>query len=446
MIKRLIGGLLSVLILFSATACMGGGTESESQTKGGLPNYDLKKDELHFTIGAWYSPNTKKEEQFLWLKESGINLAYVQGEYGKRVGDASFEKTLELLQKYGVDAFGTSGTSGDASTRLSDIHLYDYSSYSNYRGLNVYDEPKMGDIPVIKAAIENYGKYFPNQELQVNLFPIKSNMWGNASYDEYLRENCEALSSYPGEKWLSVDAYPLLYINGEYTFENLWLANIERVKQMALEYDYKSNFFIQTMPYGTKNFRVPTKADMSLQTYCCLALGMDGIAHFCYATPSAGAEFDRDDCYAMIDKNGERTSIYYATKEINEQILYFDHVLMQFNWQGVFAKEGEGKPRNIAFNNLGYALKESQLKGVNVLSSTEDLLMGVYKDEEGNYGYILVNYGETTTAKSSTVNLEFDGKSKIRVYRNAEKLEENLTDGKYEVTLDVGEGIFVIPY
>ena len=89
---------------------MGGGTESESQTKGGLPNYDLKKDELHFTIGAWYSPNTKKEEQFLWLKESGINLAYVQGEYGKRVGDASFEKTLELLQKYGVNAFGTSGS------------------------------------------------------------------------------------------------------------------------------------------------------------------------------------------------------------------------------------------------------------------------------------------------------------------------------------------------
>ena len=89
------------------------------------------------------------------------------------------------------------------------------------------------------------------------------------------------------------------------------------------ENGFKTNFFMQTMPYGSDHNVTPSYNDIRMQLYTVMAFGYDGISEFCYQTPPIGKEFNEKQL-AMIDRKGQPTPIYDAAKKANHEIKNFD--------------------------------------------------------------------------------------------------------------------------
>ena len=333
--------LIIIIILFSMSSCKSSEVTSatvsnitESKTSI-IDGYDKKKDSLVMDIGAWYSPKLT-DKDFKDYVDSGIDMMFLQG---NNVGDVtSFEsnvKGLKLCEKYGIKAYLWANSKAYG---VGHELLYDYSKYSAFKGI-IYDEPtknQVDSITNIASRVKPFEQKYPNGTIYVNLFPLRgTTASGYDSYTAYLDDDYnKILSKLKGEKWLSVDDYPLLVrstINNGTTVKekyinDMWLKNVEYVAQYAKKYeDLKTHFFIQTMAYSSTNDRTPTEADLRLQVYGLLAFGIDSFSHFCYWTPDVGPEFSEKQ-YAMIDRNGKKTELYNSALNVNHEILSFDHV------------------------------------------------------------------------------------------------------------------------
>ena len=88
----------------------------------------------------------------------------------------------------------------------------------------------------------------------------------------------------------------------------------------------------------------------------------------------------------------------------------------------------------------------NRLKGVKNVTATEDSIVGYMQDSEGNPGYIVVNYNDTTYKKKSDVTFTFNGYNRAYVYIDGEKHDVGFTNHQLTLNLDIGEGVFVIPY
>jgi len=208
------------------------------------------------------------------------------------------------------------------------------------------------------------------------------------------------------------------------------------------------------MPYEKWHNRIPTYEDLSMQIYALMAFGYDSVNYFCYATPPQNHEFT-DEQYALVDRDGNTTSIYDAAKKINLEILAFDHVYMQFidGWKGVIpvigTKNSDGY--NESFDNLETMTRNAVTsvkvtKGINNITADHDTLVGVMQDKDGNPGFMLVNYNETAKKKSGNVTLTFNNAQKALVYRNGVKSLVEVKNNTLTLPLGVGEGVFVIPF
>ena len=86
----------------------------------------------------------------------------------------------------------------------------------------------------------------------------------NGDYASYLKYYCDNVLNNltTGEKWLSADRYPLTYDNdGNKCLDSAWLSDVQILANVAKQYkNVKTNFFIQTMPYGIKEDGSPNGA------------------------------------------------------------------------------------------------------------------------------------------------------------------------------------------
>ena len=268
-----------------------------------------------------------------------------------------------------------------------------------------------------------------------------------------------------GEKWLSADRYPLTYdTKGEKCLDTGWLSDVEAVALLADKHEnVKTNFFIQTMPYGGvsnsgakagSRDRVPSYEDVRMQEYALLTFGYDMISCFCYGSPVEGNEFlDRQ--VAMIDRSGERTDIYYSVQKANKEILAFDHVIKQFAWKGVFTNDAgkttadKQRTQNSSFAGLTSRMSIAAIDCLAEVYSSADTLFGYFTDAEENAGFTLVNYNETSEEITDNVTLRFNPDYKFNkalCYIGGVKTVLDIKDNALDITLGVGEGVFVIPY
>ena len=59
---------------------------------------------------------------------------------------------------------------------------------------------------------------------------------------------------------------------------------------------------------------------------------------------------------------------------------------------------------------------------------------------------MLVGYDDPFYGNKTEVSMTFEGAKGVIIYRNGQRsLSEDLVDGTFTVTLEAGEGVFVIP-
>ena len=467
--------ICTLLTVFSLSSCtwMGGATgnsveeDTSEVVKTILPDYDsITADEMVLT--GWYTPKVSLES-FQTYKDCGFNYIFLQG---RNVGSATSpltEQALQLCDELDLHAFVDITQAEDLLLPAADI----LSKYESFKGF-CFDEPviykntlnnRLG-VFELSPYVEALRMKQPNVEFLVNLNPTAAvgYPWGTPSftYAEYLDAQQTYINALYKDSecmnWISCDDYPLCYNTSakkKYYLKAAWLQNLEYLANEKRDSDIPltSNFFIQSMPLGTDKNRVPTYEDLSLQMYSCMAYGYDSISFFCYDTPPSTGEFTETQV-ALIDRAGNKTQIWHDTQKLLSEIAKFSNTYMQFNdnWIGTVPILGSNNLAeddmyyNNSFDCLLEPLTVNRLKGVKSVTATEDAIVGYLQDNEGNPGYMVVNYNDTTYKKKSDVVFTFANYSKAYVYIDGVKQNVTLKNNQLTLNLDIGEGVFVIPY
>ncbi len=468
-VKSVFCVLIACLFMGSVFGCTDNkGNEGDARTEVVLPDYD-SVEARPFIINAWYAPEPTLEA-YQEFKDCGFNYVFLMGNNVGTAGSTRIEQALTICDQLDLKAF----VDVSSNLYLMEYLVEDYVRHPSFVGFN-YDEPVIykntrnnrEGIVDIGPVVAKIHKNYPDVEFLLNLNPTTSLsfQWGTPSftYEEYLEAQEEYVNSVysdcDADNWLSCDDYPLYYnrsARNPYYLKTSWLLNLEYLALAKRDSDIKlvSNFFIQSMPYGTgTRNRLPTYEDIRLQLYTLLAFGYDSVSYFCYCTPSVSAEF-QDYQYALVNREGETTEIYESSKKVNTEIKKLANVYMQFNanWLGVCPILGTKNTNkdadyyNKAMDMLKEPLTVARLSGVKSVTSTEDVVIGYMKDDEGNSGFMVVNYNDTTLQAHAEVNMTFDEFTKADVYQNGEKTTVSLKNGVLDIQLDVGEGVFVIPH
>ncbi len=276
-----------------------------------------------FPIGLFWPPHpyASTAERFGEIKNAGFDFV-ISGNYA---GDGNiFQYQLGLARDAGLKMlisddiqirnmsrwFSISDTPSDflsvtpAEASALYIRARDaYGPYSSLAGFNFYDEPGPGWFATLAKALSISRELAPQLLPYINLFPSD-----DASY---YRSFVDVVKP----SLISFDRYPLLSEGRE---DANYFHNWAIVRDAALHGDIPSWVFIQTLAYN--NHREPTTAELLWQVNISLAYGAKGIQYFTYWTPEAarGEGFGP----ALITVEGERTSRYYAAKQINTTWLH----------------------------------------------------------------------------------------------------------------------------
>ena len=460
--KRWLSVLLAVLILGACTAC---GDAVEYGEKA--PTYVSDKE---FYISMWIGvPNVLKtydedgkvidngrpltteefEYHYQLISEAGFN--YV--EPGLNEYSTSYNlRILELAQKYNLNqylndyeirALLLDQTQNEATVEAKLTNLAaKYTEYDSFAGLKITDEPSFNDIASYSTAKKRFDKVFGKDKIfYINLLPVIAGPLAVTSdYQAYIKEYVKQI----GTDYVSYDYYPLKTNAKEqnYVLEH-FLYNMELVKQAAPDKDMWT--FLQSIEYGT-NRTLTSVADATFQTYSFLAYGGVGIQWFCYWSPPRfdGATIFGESC---IGRDGKPTEIYDYVKAANLEIRAFEDIYLNFDWQGVMTKIGTDNQEggeNACFNYLDYKLIDSHER-IKSFKTQQDTLTGVFKDEEGRDGFMIVNYTEPSAGLKNKVELQFNDCTHALIVKKGKAQEVRAKNGKISFTMNAGEGYFVIP-
>jgi len=92
---------------------------------------------------------------------------------------------------------------------------------------------------------------------------------------------------------------------------------------------------------------------------------------------------------------------------------------------------------------LEHALTEHER--IKSVKSSQDVIIGTFADSFDNQAFMFVNFSDPGLKTESKIETEFYNASKAVIYKNGERTVTELKNGKLELTLEAGNGAFVIP-
>lgn len=349
-----------------------------------------------------------------------------------------------------------------------------YKDTPGFYGVIMLDEPRW-------YVLENYGvvyrslmRVMPEMYLYNNLHYCHHTESSKSIYldvEKWTLENGreptieEAYTHYldtffmnTGAKNLAIDIYPF----EDQASERLpiYFSNAQILKKMCDKYGAEMSFTGQSICYisnGEFTGRVMNKNDLWLQMNTMLGFGATSFQYYTYfpypSYTSSGTSIG-----SFIDRNGERTSVYYDAKSVNEGVRKFDQVLLHYDFQGAkfyLNTVIQNAPATsylgtsaLPFNNTWEhtLLKKLTLKN-DVLLTTE------LKDEANDlYMYMIMNpidslYAQTGEMRYTECSFtaEFPGYDYVAEFNCGDLRYVKLDNGKYTNSLSSGYAVYLVP-
>lgn len=369
-------------------------------------------------------------------------------------GTLDTEATLSELFYY-TDAI----TDGKGKTILeADIEeLLNFvveKGYDNFKGFVMADEVYDGMSENYAKAVELIKAEGKERGLTLSIigsqYPSSATGNKNSSEKYYIPSNgyesyVQKFGTAAGD--FIFDRYPLLKNIAydktiTYSLDANWLTNLATVAEQGKEGGFSTGVTLQSYGgewwsttnqwYGPNLKRDPkSDADIQFQVYTALAYGMKKINYFTYWEHPLQTEEYYTSCMVEYGENGGvETEVYRYVQNANQEIRKFDHVFLDYDWQETLD-----------------ASDSKDTKGcVSSWSQTEDVILSrTYDKRKQLDGFWIVNASDPFNETEKTVNVTFADATKAVVFADGEKKIISLTNGKYETTLDAGEGQFVIP-
>lgn len=369
---------------------------------------------------------------------------------------SGYIQALKLCEELGLDVyirphskFVSKVGSGEREETYFEKYFskIDFKKYPAVKGFFICDEPTYNQLTDLKNSYlpwfnENYAD--SGLEWCVNFLACNSSAYKDSKTTKQTYSDCvdyyfdNVLSQVKSSnKIFTIDFYPLFSDgNNNYIHDTYVKANYEAATA-AKENDVDFGAYVQCFTGYSTLRRPESVADISFQVYFNLAFGAKKLGFYGYR--------DYQSEKHMVTA-GEPNEVYYFVKQVNEEIKKFDHVFMSFDWEGVFTSVGTGSrlKTNEAFEMVR-TVKLEKLDGVVEYRSKYDTVAGQLEDKDGNTGFMLVNYDEPSKARKNDVSMTFEDADGVLVYKNGEPKVIGLANHEYSLTLEAGEGVFIIP-
>lgn len=421
--------LLVATMLLSTVACF-------KEEKKKFPEY---ADDREMMIGAWDAPlNTLADIQI--AKDMGITHMFLDQYHVKR-GTKEYEDTLRLYEQVGLKVIVSTNNAFDQEAVLNDNT--DYTQFPAVDFINYWDEPHYSTIDrVAELVAEHLEKYGEDIKFYGNLLPNTSTKrFEGHSYKEYVQKWAElVVEQLPeGQRYLSCDVYPLQEFNGKPSMRTTWLDAVETVALQAKKSNAIAHFFLLSTEHY--DYRAIKEEDIRFQFYVYMAYGAQAFSYFTYAD-SVLSDFEH--AFVSRTETGKIHDTYYYAQTVNNEINKFDHVYLNYEWQGTLPIIGSNNAagKNANFDGLDAPLETLEM--CNRWDATEDALVGVFKDKDGNDGLIVTNFTDPALGLYNTVRFEFNDVSKVRVYRGGIPYDYEVVNNRLDIDLEPGEGVFII--
>ncbi len=412
----------------------------------GFPVY--AKDE-EMLIGGWDSPITSLED-YQMAKDMGLTMMFVDQSYGK-LGTKEYTKALEYCEQVGLSAIVSIGNCGETECAKNTLENddTDYTQYPAVKAINYWDEPFYANFDRVEEMFKTHtAKYGNKIAFFTNHFPNTAiGAFGGLTYEQFLREYSNRILSKcaEGKRYLSADIYPLENKNGENIIRANWLHCIESVALEGKKMNALTHFFLLNTAHHTSediNYREVMEEDLRYQFFVNMAYGIKAFTYFTY----------RDSFCKGCQNSCVRNDIscspheqYYRAKKVNEEIQAIAPVYLSFKWKGTMPLLGtnneEGKNEN--FDGLKQALRE--IACLHGAVSSEDCLIGQFKDENDNDGLIITNFSDPSQVKENQVQLHFKNADRVRVYNRGQYTDYLVENNVFSINLAPGDGAFLIP-
>ncbi len=398
-----------------------------------LDRYGQGEQDSFKFIAFWSPPIT--DEHYSWVKECGYTHLIIDRKYDAEYGSAKMGEAVHLAGKYGLKAILSTGDFLTAEHPYADEPSFD-GAYE--------DEPlSIGDLEKHSKGLYEFQKKYPGKCFYVNLVRLNGRSWD--VYSEYFKK---LFLIEADRKTVSGDIYPLREPDASGNTMVPFLDYIRRIGKLAAETDSEMYFFVQTIAMHGNGWghpaRRPTWEDIRFLQYVILSCGARGFQHFCYMSPGLPpytGEFREED-YACVHPKGYRTEIWYAAQKVIAEFKQFENIFLKFSWKGIMPVYGSTGEQCENFDELGeYVKGHSYVKDV---KAEKALLIGCFEDADGNVGFSLVNFTDPYAGQNNQISITFRCMEEIAVIKNGQVRTQQLEDGVYSVTLDPGEGQFVI--
>jgi hypothetical protein len=346
----------------------------------------------------------------------------------------------------------------------------DFSDCEGFIGFLAWDEPTLESMETLAEFARNFDVKYAGTDatFMANLLPSYaedfnpgSSGWFDSSvstldknaYKEYLQAYCDTvLSQVQGEKWLSMDSYP---VNADKTLSPNFLFDLAMLKYYSIEAGAQSHAVLQSSGWveneNTTKDRMPTEAEMRMQAYAAMAFGIDSISWWSYSDKRGDNQqnpTDSDDYYNRF-------------ANVNNELAKISAVYASFNWKGVilgmgkdngylFTSDNDYEAYNLVKGQIGaYELTASDTKHLASVSTNKtnwNYLMGVMQDMNGNEGYVLCNYNSHEENRAQTITLTFDSNvTEVIIYHGGVAETVSVTNKTLSIDLATGEGVIILP-
>lgn len=445
-----------------------------------LTNYDTYKDYNVLNVMAWYYPELDPSNSYVNatnrkiaddMRKAGIKVVYLDGMYHLDLTSfENIEKTRQIINFFwSEDLYTIAFGSNNAKNMVIDYANNEYPDFSDcegFIGFLVWDEPQSGSFDSLADFANNFEIFYAgsNATFMVNLLPSYasifqtegflgglfggSNTLDKEAYKEYLQNYCDTvLSQVDGEKWLSLDSYPIF---ANESLGDTFLFDLAMLKYYSLQADATSHIVLQSSGWtedghSEKN-RMPTEAEMRMQAYAAMAFGIDSMSWWSYSNMRGDNQQNPTDS----------DEYYNRFANVNNELDSIGHIYKAFEWKGVILGMGSytWKDDYQAYKTVkgqigDYELTASDTKhlaSVKTNKSKLNYLMGVMEDMNGNEGYVLCNYNNHADSDTQTITLTFDSNvTEVVIYRGGVAQTFTVTNKTIGISLAEGEGVIVLP-
>ena len=397
--------------------------------------------------------NFINDTEFQKYKEAGFT--YLIAETDAKYGSETLGTYMQLAEKHDLDVVLMDDAINEMlqgnpehpvnadiiAFRTNDM-LANYPE--TFKGWMLRGEPPIEYLGYYTDVTTAIKKIDPRNYLYTACLPYHATI-DNFTTDETVTDKGEAYTSYIHSygKLLGEFNYDLYPLQAKNALRSDWLQNLALAAGTAKENGFPTGITLQSCEYytnwGLKN-RIPDdEQDIGFQMYTALAYGMRKINYFTYwehYRQNTSNYYTASMVMYPTDGGTESvtTKIYDAVKSVNTEIKKYDHVLMNYGWEGALALGGATD------GTTSYA--NSRIASCN---ATSDAVIGCMKDAVGYDGYMIANANNPATSEETIVTIRFNHATKAIVYIDGEREEVSLENGSYTVTVPIGEGIFVIP-